>query len=98
MPIECVACGKLVENYVFLLYFCGKAAQKSVEKCVQNLWIEFVQKTIWWKKSFHKMRGCVQKFGFARVLQSGLNTNMHKWKRWLFPRKKGVLHIFHRVY
>ena len=98
MQIEALLCGKLVENYVFWPNFSGKLGQKAVEKCVQNTWKQNVQKMNWWKKSQLKTIANVKKQSFTRVLPNKLNNYLHKWKRWLFPRKKEDLHIFHRVY
>ena len=92
MQIEALLCGKLVENYVFWPNFGGKLGQKAVEKCVQNTWKQNVQ------KSQLKPIANVKKQSFTRVLPNKLNNYLHKWKRWFFPRKKEVLHIFHRVY
>lgn len=89
MQIIDMTCVKLVENYDFMPIFCGKLEEKYVEKCVQKLWIEFVQKSEKWINDFIFKRLNVKKFSFSLVLQKRLNKILHRRKWWLFPIRRG---------
>ncbi len=89
MQIDNLLCGKLVEKSGFLAIFCGKPAEKAVEKSVQKSWKQNVQKSLRWKNSTIKNTIDVQKPTFTRVLQKILNKFLHIRKWWLFPVRRG---------